>query len=209
MHCFYLEYVWKSIKNHLFDSITVVLTSFVLLLFFTIHIYVMTGKEITVHYYEFNHVRELSSEYQSLLEEASKACADAYAPYSGFKVGAAIRCSNGTVIIGNNQENAAYPSGLCAERVALFSAMAINPQVIIEQIAITVKTKSGNSKEPVSPCGACRQVIAEYEHRQGKEIEILFSSESGRIILVKGISNLLPFTFNSDNLTTHEKDNLS
>lgn len=164
----------------------------------------MIGKEITVHYYEFNHVRELSAEYQSLLEEASKACADAYAPYSGFKVGAAIRCSNGTVIIGNNQENAAYPSGLCAERVAIFSAMAINPHAIIEQIAITVKTKSGNSKEPVSPCGACRQVIAEYEHRQGKEIEILFSSESGRIILVKGISNLLPFTFNSDNLSTHK-----
>lgn len=181
-----------------------VLTSFVLLLIFTINISVMSEKEITLHYYEFNHFRELNGENQSLLEEATKACANAYAPYSGFKVGAAIRCSDGAVVVGNNQENAAYPSGLCAERVALFSAMAMNPHAIIEQIAITVKTISGNSKEPVSPCGACRQVIAEYEHRQGKEIEIMFSSEFGKIILVKGISNLLPFTFNSDNLTTHK-----
>lgn len=160
----------------------------------------MTEKSIILTYQEFEGIEELNSNDRQLLKEANKASLNAYAPYSRFKVGAAVKCSDGTITIGSNQENAAYPSGLCAERVAIFSAMSQNPNSVIEQVAITIKSHNGNSLEPVAPCGACRQVLAEYEHKQGKRIQIIFSGESGRTIIVKGITNLLPFTFNSDNL---------
>lgn len=160
----------------------------------------MTEKNISFKYEEYNSIEELNSENKHLLDEATKASLNAYAPYSKFNVGAAIKCNDGTITIGSNQENAAYPSGLCAERVAIFAAMSQNPNAHIEKVAITIKSHNGNSLEPVAPCGACRQVIAEYEHKQGKKIEIIFSGESGRTIIINGISNLLPFTFNSDNL---------
>ncbi len=159
----------------------------------------MTEKEISIKYNEYNTQSELSTEHRELLSEAADACKNAYSPYSGFKVGAAIRCGDGKIVKGNNQENAAYPSGLCAERVALFTASAQNPGVVIKAIAITTESSS-NSDIPVSPCGACRQVMAEYENRQGSEIEILFSSNTGRVFKVNGVKSLLPFTFNSNHL---------
>lgn len=165
----------------------------------------MTERTKAIHYHEYEHVSKLPSRLQTLLGHASDACNHAHAPYSGFRVGAAVECKDGKIVLGSNQENAAYPSGLCAERVAVFSAMSNNPAAIIETIAITVKTSNNSALDPVAPCGACRQVIAEYEHKQDKEIELLFTGESGKIIVVKGISSLLPFTFTSDNLPDFKK----
>lgn len=158
----------------------------------------MEEKEVTIRYKEFNSLDELNSNQELLIKKATIACSNAYSPYSHFQVGAVVKCSDGRIVTGNNQENAAYPSGICAERVALFSAVSQFPEAIITHLAITIKTKDGNTHQPVSPCGACRQVIAEYEHRQGKKIEIIFSSETGKGIIVDGIDSLLPFAFNSD-----------
>ncbi len=160
----------------------------------------MNEKELTIRYREYNSVHELDNDHQELINIASKACLNAYAPYSGFKVGAVVMCNDGRTFSGNNQENAAYPSGMCAERVAIFAAMADNKNTKIKQIAIAVKTINGNSHVPVAPCGSCRQVIAEYEHKQGSPIELMFTSESGRTIVLNGIKSLLPFVFNSDYL---------
>lgn len=158
----------------------------------------MEQKEFNIKYLEFESIDELDNEKRDLLSEAVKACSNAYSPYSGFSVGAAVKSSDCRIIAGNNQENAAYPSGLCAERVAIFSAVSQFPDIKITHLAISVKTVNGRVHTPVAPCGACRQVIAEYEHRQGSKIEIIFSSETGKTIVVNGIDTLLPFTFNSD-----------
>ncbi len=158
----------------------------------------MKEQDLNIKYTEFESINELDEENKHVLSEARQACLHSYSPYSGFSVGAAVKCNDGRIVTGNNQENAAYPSGLCAERVAIFSAMSQNISTRIEKLAIAVKTKNGSVIQPVSPCGACRQVIAEYEHRQGSKIEIIFSSESGKTIIVDSIKALLPFTFNAD-----------
>ena len=160
----------------------------------------MSQKKISITYEEFPKGAGLEQQDSELLKKAADAAKSAYAPYSNFNVGAAVRLSNGEVIAASNQENAAYPSGLCAERVALFSAMAQFPDLKITQLAISVKTLNGSVNSPVAPCGACRQVIAEYEHRQNSKIEIIFSSETGKTIVVNGVESLLPFTFNSNYL---------
>lgn len=160
----------------------------------------MIIKSVSTEYIEFDSIDEMDIEHQHLMKRASTACLDAYSPYSGFKVGAAVMCEDGRIVTGNNQENAAYPSGLCAERVAIFSAVSQKSDTRISRIAIAVKTTNGDTHKPVAPCGACRQVIAEFEHRQGSKIEILFSAESGKTILINGIDVLLPFTFNADYL---------
>jgi len=158
----------------------------------------MIEKDLHIKYFEIDKINQLDKEKLTLLKEAEEALQNAYSAYSGFSVGAAVRCADGRIVRGNNQENAAYPSGLCAERVAIFSAVSQVPDTIISQLAVTVRTPGRTVTEPVAPCGACRQVIAEYEHRQGSPIEIIFSSESGKTIIVNGIDSLLPFTFNSD-----------
>lgn len=160
----------------------------------------MREKDLRIRYIETDNPQELEEDKRDLILKAQQACSLAYSPYSGFSVGAAVKCEDGRLVTGNNQENAAYPSGLCAERVAIFSAVSQKEETRIKQLAITVRTKNGNVSKPVAPCGACRQVIAEYEHRQGSKIEIIFSSESGKTIIVDGVDALLPFTFNSDYL---------
>ena len=122
---------------------------------------------------------------------------NAYAPYSKFRVGAAILLDNGEVVVGSNQENAAYPSGLCAERVAIFYAGAIYPEAIILKIAITAASDNNKTTSPVPPCGACRQSIAEYEIRQESPIEIYYMGESGSIHQSTSLKNLLPFMFDN------------
>ena len=159
----------------------------------------MKHKSLTIHYSESETTSALEQAAQHLMPEAAKSADNAYAPYSDFRVGAAIRLSNGVIVTGSNQENAAYPSGLCAERVALFSASSLYPDKTIETIAITIKTPH-NIIEPVSPCGACRQVIAEYENKQNKKIRIIFSGETGKSYTVEGIQNLLPITFDARNM---------
>jgi len=160
----------------------------------------MKHKEIIIKYSETDQITDLVNEDRQLLEKAGEAALRAYAPYSGFRVGAALKLGNGIIIDGNNQENAAYPSGLCAERVAIFSASAQYPGEIVECIAITINTDDKKVVKPVPPCGACRQVIAEYEHKQGRSIRIIYAGETGHIIQVDGIENLLPMTFNATNL---------
>ena len=159
----------------------------------------MKHKSLTINYSVSETLAALNTADQHLMEEAIKAAKNAYAPYSGFSVGAALRLANGKIVTGNNQENAAYPSGLCAERVALFSASSLYPDEVIETIAVTIKTPH-KIIEPVSPCGACRQVLAEYENKQDKKIRIIFSGETGKTFTVEGIENLLPMTFNSRNM---------
>lgn len=160
----------------------------------------MKYKEIVLKFSETDQITDLDTADRQLLEKAGEAALRAYAPYSGFRVGAALRLKNGKIVDGNNQENAAYPSGLCAERVAIFSASSQYPDEIVESIAITIDTDSKKVVKPVPPCGACRQVIAEYEHKQGRKIRIIFAGETGHIVQVDGIENLLPMTFNSNNL---------
>jgi len=119
----------------------------------------------------------------------------AYAPYSKFNVGTAILLDNNEIIIGNNQENAAYPSGMCAERVAIYFAGAKYPENTILKMAISASSMLKEIDKPVAPCGGCRQAIAEYEVKQNKAIEIYFMGESGNVIMVNSLKDLLPLAF--------------
>ncbi len=132
---------------------------------------------------------------KSLLTEAAKAMLGAYAPYSEFKVGAAVLLENGTIVIGNNQENGAYPSGLCAERVAFFAARANYPHQRILAVAIQASSEHFEVNDPVSPCGGCRQVMAEYERNQNRPIPVLFSGETGPVYKMESVGALLPLFF--------------
>lgn len=150
---------------------------------------------ITVKTYDS--IEELEPENRQIMEAALIASKNAYAPYSNFFVGAALLLDNGEIVSGNNQENAAYPSGICAERVAIFSAHALHPKAAIKKIAITAHSTQVAVDKPISPCGACRQVIAEYETLFGNNIEIIMSGQTGKIFRVNSIEDLLPFMFNS------------
>ncbi|MGO4920536.1 cytidine deaminase [Maribacter spongiicola] len=150
--------------------------------------------DITV-YDSFN---ELKSDDQNLMSAAVSARQRAYAPYSSFNVGASVLLENGEVIEGNNQENASYPSGLCAERVAVFYAGAKYPGMKIKAIAITAASLNHEVSEPAAPCGNCRQAISEYEFRQGEPIKILLMGEIGSVIECNSLADLLPLGFNSD-----------
>lgn len=151
-------------------------------------------KSIQIDYEEYPSVAELSAADSELLQQAMAAAEGAYSPYSQFKVGAAVRLDDGKIVVGNNQENAAYPSGLCAERVALFSALAQNPSSAVSAIAIVGKNSSGQWCE-ASPCGACRQVMAECESRSGRKITIILYAEGGKVIVLRGVDSVLPFRF--------------
>ncbi|MEO8146374.1 MAG: cytidine deaminase [Bacteroidia bacterium] len=148
----------------------------------------------------YNSIDELKSEDKNLLLKAMEATSSAYAPYSHFNVGAAVLLDNGVIVKGSNQENAAYPSGLCAERVALFSSGAQYPDVTIKSIAVTAFIDTSKTPHPVSPCGDCRQVMAEYEHRYHKNIRMIMITDGGKIIVLDSVKLLLPFMFNSDSM---------
>lgn len=139
-------------------------------------------------------IPELSGIEKKLILAAFSAAPKAYAPYSGFQVGAAVLLENGEIITGNNQENAAYPSGLCAERVALFYANSLYPELKVTTIAIAAQTQSGTTQSPVSPCGACRQVILESENRYEYPIRILMVGANA-VYAVDSIKELLPLHF--------------
>ena len=143
---------------------------------------------------------ELDISEQELIEKAKNAYSNAYAPYSGFFVCASVLLENGEIINGSNQENAAYPSGLCAERVALFYAGAKYPEVAIKTIAISAKSKTFEIDDVVSPCGACRQVMAEYQQKQGEDIRLLLHSPNDEVLIANSLTDLLPFMFNSEKL---------
>lgn len=152
--------------------------------------------EIKIKYEIFTREDKIGKSDELLLMEAHKAIKGAYAPYSEFHVGAAVRLKNGEIICGNNQENAAYPSGLCAERVAVFSAVSQHPNIPIEAIAITASKGKKKSTIPVPPCGACRQVLLEYEEKYKSPIKVIIrKGASGETVVINSISDLLPFKF--------------
>jgi len=155
---------------------------------------ITVSAEVTI----YENLSELPSREQELMLAAGKAMLGAYAPYSNFRVGAAVLLESGEIIIGNNQENAAYPSGLCAERVALFAARANHPGQKILAVAIQAASESIAVSQPVSPCGGCRQVMAEYELNQNSDIPVLFCGESGPIYRMDSVSSLLPLVFKGE-----------
>ena len=157
-------------------------------------------KEIKIEskLYVFNSLSELPNEVLSLMEKAIKARDKAYAPYSKFNVGAALILDNNVVITGNNQENASYPSGLCAERTAIYYAGSQFPDAKVLRMAISATSKSKPTTDPIPPCGACRQAIAEYEIKQETPIEIFFMGELGKIVKSNSLSNLLPLVFDKN-----------
>jgi cytidine deaminase len=150
---------------------------------------------IISHVKRFAHANELTETHQSLLDAAKQAQQKAYAPYSGFSVGAALLLEGGIIISGNNQENAAYPSGLCAERVAFYYAGAQHPNVPILMVAIVAGNDAFPISEPIAPCGACRQAMLEYELSQGKSIDVLLKGFGETIYQLDSIKSLLPLHF--------------
>lgn len=161
----------------------------------------MNDHHISTKFSVFDNQNELSAIENELLNKAVQARDNAYAPYSSFKVGAAVLLDNGEVFLGNNQENAAYPSGMCAERVAIWSAMSAIPNGKIKQIYISASSNKKKVDRPVAPCGACRQAIAEYEVRQEENIEIFFTGETGKIVKAYSIKDLLPWMFDNSMLS--------
>ncbi|MEX1191461.1 MAG: cytidine deaminase [Brumimicrobium sp.] len=154
-------------------------------------------KEFSFKYEHFISVTDLDDAQQNLMKEANKAMNNAYAPYSKFKVGAALLLDDGSYIHGSNQENIAYPSGLCAERVALFSLGAQFPDKKVKKIAIVGQGSLISSDDLLTPCGSCRQVMSEVASNQGKDFEILMKNHDGSVLVFDGIDKLLPFTFGS------------
>ncbi|MFH4963892.1 cytidine deaminase [Gaetbulibacter sp. M235] len=154
-------------------------------------------KEIKIEstLYLFESLEELPKEVTFLMGKAVEAREKAYAPYSNFYVGAALLLDNNEIITGSNQENASYPSGLCAERTAIYYANSQYPDSKIVRMAITAGSKKNQTTSPIPPCGACRQAIAEYEVKQDAPIEIYFMGEVGKIAKSNSLANLLPLIF--------------
>lgn len=146
-------------------------------------------------YEDENELAKFAAADAELLRQAHEATGNAYVPYSKFHVGAAVRLANGVVVKGSNIENAAYPSGLCAERVALFSAQAQFPGVAVEALAITACSEIKDVTEPVAPCGACRQVMVETEQRSGSPLRIICQGNTGKVFVFEGVETLMPFIF--------------
>jgi cytidine deaminase len=154
----------------------------------------MKKLDLNIFLYEYNE-QELDKFDTQLLEKARQACKNAYAPYSNFYVGSAILLADGTMVMGSNQENAAYPSGLCAERTAVFAAGANYPDQKIIAIAVVARKQHAQSFVPVTPCGACRQAILEYEVKQQSSIRLLMQGANNKIYISPSVSNMLPVQF--------------
>jgi cytidine deaminase len=154
----------------------------------------MKEKKIEITVYEVDRPEDLAPDNGALLREAANAAKSAYAPYSKFNVGAAILLDNGEIIYGSNQENAASPSGLCAERVALFYADSRYPNAAVKAIAISSSTNEKENHTPVYPCGSCRQVLLECENRSGKPIKVIMGG-AAKVHVVNSVKDLLPLSF--------------
>jgi cytidine deaminase len=148
---------------------------------------------------EYEKLTDLSTDDQKLILTARESSANAYAPYSKFRVGAAVLLANGEVIKGNNQENADFTDGLCAERVALFYAHAVYPDVAVVALAVTAKNLNGLIPGPAQPCGSCRQVVVETESRFNHPIRLILDGAE-TIMVIEGADNLLPFAFKPGSL---------
>ena len=159
-------------------------------------------KELTIKtsFQVYDSMEELDFESKNLMNQAIEARKTAYAPYSNFSVGCALLLNNGEIIKGTNQENAAYPSGLCAERVAIFYAGSQYPNAKVLKLCITASPKERDSDIPIPPCGSCRQSIAEYEFKQDSLIEIYFMGAKGEVYKSNSLKNLLPLVFDKNHL---------
>jgi len=161
----------------------------------------MKKVEHQFNYLEYQKENDLPEEKLILVNRAEEISSQAYAPYSLFKVGAAIRFEDDSILTGNNQENVAYPSGLCAERVALFYAKSQFPELKIKEIAITASCDKFDVTEPVTPCGSCRQALLEYENNQGSPIEVILSGgQSSNVVVIESVKDLLPLSFKESKL---------
>jgi cytidine deaminase len=156
-------------------------------------------RQINIRLEEYASLDELSKPDRELLELATRASETSYSPYSSFRVGSAVRLANKEVITGSNQENAAYPSGQCAERVALFFAQARYPDVAVDAIAIYASSAEFKLDKPVTPCGSCRQVMAEYENRHRNKIRVIMGNNN-HVQIIEGIEGLLPLMFMMEKL---------
>jgi cytidine deaminase len=156
-------------------------------------------KEFTI----VDHVEDLDLESKYLIHKAKDATNHAYAPYSKFHVGAAVLLEDGKIVTGTNQENAAYPSGMCAERVALYSAISQYPDIKISKIAVVAKKKGSKELAPATSCGPCRQVMLEFELRQNKSFEVLMLTQEHQWVKASSAMSLLPFCFTGSSLDHH------
>ncbi|MGG9962377.1 cytidine deaminase [Ferruginibacter sp. SUN106] len=160
----------------------------------------MNQEQYNFSFEVYNSIAELSPEDAKLVTEARKVTANAYAPYSHFNVGAVAQLKNGQTVTGTNQENAAYPVGICAERVLLSAAATLFPGIAIDTLAISYDNKNGKSDHPISPCGICRQTLAEYEERVKQPIRLVLSGQEGKIYIIKKASQLLPLSFGGEDM---------
>lgn len=152
-----------------------------------------------------DHIEDLDAESKYLVHKAKEALDHAYAPYSRFLVAAAVFLDDGAVVTGTNQENAAYPSGMCAERVALYAAVSTHPKSGISKLAVVARRKGGKELLPATLCGPCRQVMLEFEQRQKGKLQIVMLSKDHQWVIAPSAESLLPFCFTSANLDVHEK----
>lgn len=153
-------------------------------------------KHIQIELEEYNCIEDLTHQEQELINKAKAIAKQAYAPYSKFHVGAALLLENGEIVSGNNQENAAYPSGLCAERTAIFYANAQYPNQAITTLAVAVFRNNAYAEMPVTPCGSCRQVMLEAENRHQMPMRVIMTGEQ-KIYVANSVKDLLPLSFDS------------
>ncbi len=156
----------------------------------------MTNKEIKISYMEYDSIEQMNPEDRELAQAAINATKHSYAPYSKFNVGAAVMLDDGEIITGSNQENAAYPSGLCAERTAMFYASANRPDKAMTKIAVAAGQDGKLCDSPATPCGACRQVMAQYQTKGGRNMEIILVGGK-KIWKFEKVDDILPFIFDS------------
>jgi len=157
----------------------------------------MKKKKLSFDVSVYDSITELSQTDINLMQKAVEARKNAYAPYSNFSVGAAVLLGNGKIVLGNNQENASFPAGLCAERVAVFQAGAIYPNVKILSVAISATSKNYQVSKPAAPCGNCRQAMIEYEQKQKQSVTLLLMGELGAVYKCDSISDILPLAFSN------------
>lgn len=160
----------------------------------------MKSFNISADFQSYDSLDELPEDIRNLMEKTFEARDNAYAPYSKFQVGAALLLDNGEVITGSNQENASYPSGLCAERTAVYYAGAKYPEAKIKCIAVSATSLKKPVTSPVAPCGACRQALVEYEVKQKADMQVYFMGETGAVVKAKSIKDLLPLIFDNSYL---------
>lgn len=160
----------------------------------------MEKKMQQVEYEEYKDASALPPEDLSLLELARRAAEDAYAPYSRFRVGAALLLANGQTVTGTNQENASYPVGICAERTALSTASSLYPGIPVLALAVSYRNELGTSEKPISPCGICRQTICEYQQRYKTPIRLIMAGLSGPVIVIRDAGDLMPLSFSSSDM---------